>query len=527
MNDQSRVVLRLPVVVAATIGLLGLGAGGTYLVMRSRGFSSRGAAVTSATPQSAVPPSGSSSAPAVATGDVVISLTDDAIKRAGIDLATVTAGTASGTVRIPGTVEPNAYKQVAVTSVVSGRVTRVLVELGDAVRRGQPLAQIFSPDLAVVETQYLSMKAELEAHERELDRTRKLVEIGAASQQELERLHAEHTAKVTSVQSLRSRLVLLGMTTSAIDGLAPGRPVEATTEIPAPIAGVVIERTANNGLNVETSTKLFTVADLSTVWIVGALYERDFANVRVGTPATVKTAAYSDLALPGRISYIDPEVSADTRTARVRVEVPNSRQELRLGMFAEIEIVTNSAQPVALLPRSAVQTVGERQVVYVEVEGQAEKFLEREVHLGQVSGNQIEVVAGAKPGDRVVASGSFFIRAERARLGLPAPSSSPRAAVPGSTNTSDLGAEQVAEITVGEEGFEPPSVTLRAGTPARLTFTRTTGKTCATAVVLPTLNIRRDLPLNRPVDIKFTPSKTGEIQFMCGMNMLSGAIVIR
>src|SRR5438093_9948630 len=119
-------------------------------------------------------------------------------------------------------------------------------------------------------------------HERELDRTTKLVGIGAASQQELERLHAEHAAKLAGVQSLRSRLVLLGMPAPAIDALAPGRDVEATTNIPAPIAGVITERGANVGLNVDTAMRLFTVVDLSTVWAVGALYEKDFSHVLVG-----------------------------------------------------------------------------------------------------------------------------------------------------------------------------------------------------------------------------------------------------
>src|SRR5438552_11213678 len=175
---------------------------------------------------------GASAASSSGMPDVVVSLSADAVKRAGIELATVTMGAASSGVRIPGTVEPNAYKQVVVTPLIAGRVTRVLVELGNPVRRGQTLAQIFSPELAEAQTKYLSARAELEAHERELDRTTKLAGIGAASQQELERLHAEHAAKLASVQSLRSRLVLLGMSAPAIDALAPSREVEATMNIP-------------------------------------------------------------------------------------------------------------------------------------------------------------------------------------------------------------------------------------------------------------------------------------------------------
>src|SRR5437773_1425673 len=347
MNSESRITLRWPVVVIGVIALVAVGAGGAYVWMRSSVGSQvrvrdrvdrpAGVSTSPAQSQSAANPKPSSNASNGPLPGVVVSLSADAVKRAGIELATVTTGAGSSGVRIPGTVEPNAYKQVVVTPLVAGRVTRVLVELGDHVRRGQTLALIFSPELADAQTKYLSAKAELEAHERELERTTKLVTIGAASQQELERLHAEHAAKLASVQSLRSRLVLLGMPASAIDAMAPGKEVESTTSVPAPIAGVVTERSANVGLNVDTAAKLFTVVDLSTVWVVGALYEKDFSRVRVGSAATVRTAAYPGVTFQGQVGYIDPQLSVETRTAQVRVEVPNPRKELRVGMYADIE----------------------------------------------------------------------------------------------------------------------------------------------------------------------------------------------
>src|SRR3954463_888157 len=153
------------------------------------------------------------------------------------------------------------------------------------------MATIFSPDLAEAETRFVSARAELDAHERELQRTEKLVEIGAASRQELEMLHAAHTAKLTAVDSARSRLELLGLSASSINGLGPGKDMSAVTTVPAPIAGVVTERAANAGLNVDTAAKLFTVVDLSTVWIVADVYEKDLSHVRVGTPANVTTNA--------------------------------------------------------------------------------------------------------------------------------------------------------------------------------------------------------------------------------------------
>jgi hypothetical protein len=286
------------------------------------------------------------------------------------------------------------------------------------------------------------------------------------------------------------------------------------------------------GLNVDQATPLFTVVDLSTVWIIADVYEKDFSQVRMGNDATITTSAYPGLSLRGRISYIDPQVNAETRTAKVRVEVPNPRGELRLGMYADVTVTGAPGASVPVLPRSAVQNVGNRTVVYLANPKEPGKFTEREVRLGDTSGEQVAVTAGVQPGDIVVTEGSFFVRAERERLGL-RPAAAATAATEISTGTPpassgrDTANVQSAKIVVNENGFEPAKVALRAGTPARLTFIRTTDKTCGTEVVFPSLNIKRALPLNEPVVIEFTPAKAEEIAFACGMNMLRGAVVVQ
>jgi cobalt-zinc-cadmium efflux system membrane fusion protein len=425
MNRDYRLTLGWPALAAAVIALLTVGAGTAYLLMHKLSGPGHGlqetASPATAPPMAETPRSSArEDSPArVPLPDVVVAVSMEAMKRAGIETVPVTRSAAgSSTVRIPGTVEPNAYKQVIVTPLVSGRVTGVLAELGDQVKRGQTLLQVFSPELADAQTKYLSAKAELEAHEQELARTSKLLVLGAASQQEAERLHAEHAAKLAGVQSLRSRLVLLGMPIASIDALSPGGEVQSTIDVPAPIDGVVTERAANIGLNVDTATKAFTVVDLSSVWVVGALYERDWSRVRVGSAASVTTSAGPGLARQGRVSYIDPQVNAETRTARVRVAVANPRQELRLGMYADIEVAATGSRQAVTVPRSAVQNVGDRQVVYVANPSEPGTFTERDVHLGDASGEQVEVVSGVQPGDQVVFKGSFFVRAERERLGL-------------------------------------------------------------------------------------------------------------
>jgi cobalt-zinc-cadmium efflux system membrane fusion protein len=527
MTSDTRVTMHRSAAALVAIALLTAGAGAAYLVMRSgAGAGGNGAAMPppAAGQQSAAASAGAGNEP---LSDVVVPLGQDAAQRAGIVVAPVASGTSGTELRLPGVVEPNAYRQVVVTPLVAGSVTRVGPALGDRVRRGETLAEIYSPALAEAQTRYVSAQAMLDAHDRELQRTQKLVEIGAASRQELERIHAEHAAQTAAVQSARSQLELLGVSTSALEKMPPDHNVSATISVPAPIDGVVTERGANVGLNADQATKLFTVVDLSTVWVVANLYERDFSRVRVGTEAAITSSARADLTLHGRVSYIDPQVSADTRTAKVRIEVPNTSGDLRLGMFADVVVAGASGTSAPRVPRNAVQNVGDRTVVYLANPKDPGKFVEREVRLGQTSGEQVEVLSGVQPGDIVVTTGSFFVRAERERLGL-RPAANPQGARPSSSSDGRRSeSAQTAKVIVTEQGYEPAKVTLRAGTPARITFVRTTDKTCGTEVVFPSLNIKRALPLNEPVVIEFTPAKSGEIAFACGMNMLHGTIVVQ
>jgi cobalt-zinc-cadmium efflux system membrane fusion protein len=521
MNRISRVTLGWPALIVGGLVLLASGAGIAYLAKRPAPATS---SVQSTTAGAVQPETAASLS---ASPEVVVALTPEAIQRAGIVVAPVSAGSGTSSLRLPGTVEPNAYRQVTVTPLVGGRVTRVLAELGQSVRMGQPLAEIFSPELAEAETRFVSARTELDAHERELQRTEKLVEIGSASRQELERLHAEHTAKLTALESARSRLELLGLSRSTIDDLGPGKDVGTVTTVSAPIAGVVTGRTANPGLNVDGTAKLFTVVDLSSVWVVADVYEKDFSRVRVGATADITTKAFPDAAWRGRVSYIDPQVNAETRTAKLRVDLANPKLELRLGMFADVSIEADARGAATVIPRAAVQNVGSRTVVYIADSQQAGRFIERDVRLGDRAGNDVAVLSGVNPGDRVVAEGSFAVRAERDRLGLRVTEPAPGANAAGMSSESAPRPElQGARVLVTENGYEPAKLMLQAGQPARITFVRTTDKTCGTEVVFPSLSIRRALPLNEPVAVEFTPKSSGEIGFVCGMNMLRGTIVV-
>lgn len=536
MTESPRVSLSIGKAALIAAALLVIGAGAAYLAttlifegQQAHTADQRTGAVTSEVRPSAPAPDEHVEHD-VPLPDVIVPLTRDAIERAGIVVAPVSAAAAGTALRLPGVVTANAYRQVSVTPLVSGRVTRVFASLGDRVRRGDVMADIYSPELAEATTRYVSARAQLDAHDRELRRAEKLVEIGAASRQELERIHAEHAAQTADVHSARARLELLGVPAATLDAPGANITIDSTARVPAPIDGVVTERAVNVGLNVEPAMTLFTVVDLSTVWVVADAYERDLPLVHVGDDAAITTAAYPDRPVAGRIAYIDPQVNRDTRTAQLRVEVSNLRGELRLGMLADVMVKARTgAAPVLTVPRGAIQRVGQRAVVYLRSAEDPEKFIEREVRLGAASGEQVEVVSGVRPGDAVVTEGSFFVRAERERLGL-RPSSAvtpqmPRREQPGPDTAAR--ASQDVRILVNERAYEPATVTLRAGVPARLTFVRTTDQTCGTEVVFPSLNIRRPLPLNEPVVIAFTPDAAGDIAFACGMNMLRGTLVVR
>ena len=526
MTEDYRLNVSPVVAVIAISSTFLVGAGGMYFLLRDSQIPE--AARVGAPSATAVPPP--STPPAVegrtaTLPDVTVPLTKDAAARAGIELTQVTAQAVTDRLRLPGVVEPNAYRQVSVTSLVGGRVVGVSAQLGERVRKGQSIAQVYSPEVAEARTKYVAAKAMLDAHDRELQRTQKLLAIGAASRQELERIHAEHAAQTAEVESARSRLQLLG---ADVDGSSASKSQEnATANVPAPIDGIVTERLANVGLNVDPTTKLFTVVDLSNVWIVADVYERDLQRVQEGARATVTTTAYPDRPLDGRVSFIDPQLNAATRTAKIRVEVPNPKGDLRLGMYTVVAIESISASVLAV-PKDAIQSVGDRQFVYVSSVKDPTKFIERDVRLGRARGDQVEVLAGLSAGDSVVSKGSFFVRAEAERLGRRSPQSgSPSSPAPTATAQPGSAPSQATKILVTEKGFEPDKVSLRPGTTVRLTFVRTTDKTCGTEVVFPSLNIKRSLPLNEPVTIEFTPAKTGEVAFACGMNMLKGVVVVQ
>ncbi len=339
----------------------------------------------------------------------------ESLDRMHLQFAKVTGGTMTTEIRVPGTVQPNAYREIHVTPIAGGVVTQVSVELGQSVKRGQPIAQVFSRDLAEAQTAFVGYEADFDVEHKKLERTQELVRIGAASREELERVEADHRVHAAHVQEARQKLLLLGLNEEQIGRLNAGQQASTYISVPSPVDGIVTARWVNLGQVVGLGQDLLTVTDLSSVWIEGNLLEDDFGAVRSGSRATITTPAYPGRTYRGVVDYIEPRVDPQTRTAKVRVTVANPDLALRMGMYVDLTFTKVQAGKVAIVPKAAVQAVASGSVVYLPVATEEGRFLQRAVRIGEETGGGFGVLEGLTQGDRVVTEGSVLLRAESLR----------------------------------------------------------------------------------------------------------------
>ena len=352
-------------------------------------------------------------------GDSTLTITPEQVQRAGIKIETVgeRVSTDAAGQQTTGVVQPNSYRETPIMSLVGGIVRTMGPELGQSVRKGQTIAVVSSNDLADAQSKYLSVVAELDEHHKHHARTEKLVEIGAASREELEMAASKLKAAESEVANLRQRLLLLGLSSQRVSALRSTSQISSEVSLPAPASGTVTSRTVNSGEVIEANKELLRVTDLSSVWVVGQVYEKDLGKVHIGSGASITTDAYPGRVFRGQISYVDPKVDPQTRTAQARIELANPGQQLKIGMYVNVAFAalsgTQTTTPV--LPVAAVQNLGNQQVVFVAT-SDPNVFAMRPVRLGPESSGFYPVLEGLSVGDRIVTEGSFMLRAEWLKL---------------------------------------------------------------------------------------------------------------
>lgn len=335
-----------------------------------------------------------------------VKLSTEALKAAEIQIEPVASGPKRRVLQFTGTIEANQQQVQQVTPLVSGRVDSVQVALGSAVGRGSVLAMISSPEVAEMHGKLLEAQAKLNQSEATLRRTKRLTEIGAAAGKDLIAAEAEAQTAQLDVQHLRDALRAVGAPPEK------GRHSIASVALRSPISGLVIERNVNPGSGAEANKPLFTVANLSNVWVIASVPEAQVSMLSVGSRALVQSAATGTQPLSGTVSYIDPVLNEATRTARVRVEVNNPQWRLKVGMFATISIEANTIAASQLtVPDDAVQRVDEKDVVFV-AKPAAGAFDVRPVTAGEKIGDQRVITGGLQPGERIATKGSFTLKAQ-------------------------------------------------------------------------------------------------------------------
>jgi cobalt-zinc-cadmium efflux system membrane fusion protein len=316
-------------------------------------------------------------------------------------LSTATGHDAAPELTVTGVVNPDVSRAVPVVSLSSGRVIEVRARLGDQVQKGQVLLRIQSADVAAAFSEYRKAVADRALAESQLERAQSLYDRGAIAKKDHEVAENTSAKARVDVENATERLRVLGM-----DANREPTPI---VDVVAPASGVITEQNVTNAAGVKSldnSPNLFTISDLSRVWIVCDVYENDLRTVRVGDSADIHLAAYPDRVLKGRINNIGAILDPAIRTAKVRIEVANPGL-FRIGMFVTATFHGQSTETRAVVPATAVLHLHDRDWVYVPVEnGQFER---REVVGGpMLAANMQELRAGLRPGERVVPNALVF-----------------------------------------------------------------------------------------------------------------------
>lgn len=313
-----------------------------------------------------------------------------------------------GNISATGKVVANTDKIAHVSPLISGKIVAVTASLGDSVSPGQTLATLDSVELGEALNRYYQAKTKLVLAQSNMERVKILVEKKIAARKDI--LQAENDFKTaqTELQTDEARLSLFGVSISELKKDTRQRPL---LPIRAPIGGIITEKHAIVGEFSDPAKSIYTIADLSSVWVLTDINEKEQSRVKKGQASTVKVGAFPDTSFDGRITYIADLVDETTRTVKARVEVQNPNLVLKPEMFATVELtVPATAPPVLAVPEEAIQELEGKKVLFVTEDG--EEFTPREVRLGAASGGMVEVRDGLVEDQSYVVKGSFLLKSE-------------------------------------------------------------------------------------------------------------------
>ena len=304
-------------------------------------------------------------------------------------------------IRTVGRIEYDERKLATINTKFEGWIEKLYVDYtGKHVKKGEPLAEIYSPELVATQQEFLNILKWNQSAVSSQQST-----VSSMLSQDAERI----------VDAARQRLKLWDITDEQIKKIEEsGKPIRTLT-IYSPVNGYVVQKMAVQGMKVMPGEKLFDLADLSTVWVISDIYEYELSSIKVGQPANISLSYFPEKVFSSTIDYVYPVLSGDTRTAKVRFTIANPSAQLKPQMFTNVEIKIDMGKRLAI-PDDAVIDTGTRQIIYVD---KGEGYFEaREVHIGLKADGMTEVLHGLEAGEKVAASGTFLIDSEAQLKGV-------------------------------------------------------------------------------------------------------------
>ncbi|MDP2962248.1 MAG: efflux RND transporter periplasmic adaptor subunit [Sulfurimicrobium sp.] len=355
-------------------------------------------------------------APPAATAPVdpsLVTVPADFLQR--LKIAPADEGEATETLRVPARIEVDEQRVARIGATVTGRVTQIHATLGQRVKRGEQIATLHSTELSAAQLAYLKALSQTELQRRAVERAKLLFASDVIGAAELQKRESELAQAQAEMQASQGQLGVLGMSDSAMAKLAASRMVHSLSSITATLDGAVIERKVTPGQVVQPADALFTVADLSHVWLVAEVPEQQAALVKKGEAAQAEIPALNGKRIEGRLIYVADIVNPERRTVTVRMDVDNPERLLKPEMLASM-LIQGAPQRRLLVPAAAVVREDNKDHVFVQLDGT--RFQMRLVTLGQESNGYVPVQSGLKGGEPIVTEGAFHLNNERKRKEL-------------------------------------------------------------------------------------------------------------
>jgi membrane fusion protein, heavy metal efflux system len=323
-----------------------------------------------------------------------------------VQILTVQPTTLTRSLRLTGAVAYNSFRTTPVISQVSGPVSRVVVVPGQKVHQGEPMLYVASPDYSQLRTNYVKAKAAYALAQKASVRAQDLYEHHAIAQQNLEQAQAAEVQASGDLVAAQATLKVMGVTDP--DALIQG-PNSFEVPLKAPVGGLVVEQDVSAGQLIQPgTTQCFMISDISTVWVVVNVYQKDLPYVRVGDQVTIQTDTYPGV-FRGRISYVAASLDPSTRTLQARVETNNPGDKLKKDMYVVATVNAGPIRNAIALPDAAVLRDTENQP-FVYAAASSNQFGRRSVTLGESLNGKTEITSGLRTGDRVIGDGSLFLQ---------------------------------------------------------------------------------------------------------------------